>query len=197
MLRLAISISLVALLGVTLPSPASGQMDALDVGDIAPQFEALTAEGEVWRSADVMGDKYLVVYFFPAAMTGGCTAQACAFRDNRTKLKEMGAEVVGISGDRVEGLQVFKRANNLNFPLLSDEEGNIARSFGVPVRDGGKVESEVEGERVELVRDVTTARWTFIVGLDGEIVYRDTEVDAAGDSERVVAALERLRNAKG
>lgn len=174
-------------------TPAYAQDVVLNVGDEAPAFEGVTADGETWRSSDVIGDRLLVVYFYPAAMTGGCTKQACAFRDDRTKLTELGAEVVGISGDRVEGLQVFKKAHRLNFPLLSDAEGAIARAFGVPVRDGGEVTQTVDGETVTLTRDVTTARWTFIIDRDGTIVYRDTEVDAAGDSQAVIAAIERLQ----
>lgn len=164
----------------------------LNIGDTAPSFEATSAEGELWRSSDHTGDKILVVYFYPAAMTGGCTAQACSFRDDRTRLTEMGAEVVGISGDQVRNLQVFKRVNNLNFPLLSDPEGKIAQSFGVPVRAGSTITREVDGEEVELSRDVTTARWTFIIDRDGKIVYKDTEVDAGGDSKAVISAIEKL-----
>ena len=165
--------------------------NGLAVGDPAPKIEAPTADGDVWTSDEAEG-KYLVVYFYPAAMTGGCTKQACAFRDDRTRLLDLGAEVVGISGDNVDGLKVFKRAHNLNFPLLSDADGDIARSFGVPVGDGGTLTQIVDGEEVQLVRDVSTARWTFIVSPDGKIAYRDTEVDAAGDSKNVIAALQRL-----
>lgn len=172
---------------------SSQAQEALDVGDLAPQFEAPTADGSVWRSADHTGDGLLVVYFYPAAMTGGCTAQACSFRDNRTKLTELGADVVGISGDEVDGLAVFRRTNRINFPLLSDSEGAIARKFGVPVREGGSIRQEVDGEEVELVRGVTTARWTFIIGPDGRILYRNTDVDAAGDGEAIVEAVRRLQ----
>ncbi len=163
----------------------------LTVGDPAPEFEAMTDEGEVWRSADHDGG-ILVVFFFPAAMTGGCTAQACSFRDNRTKLVDMGAEVVGISGDQIRNLQIFRATNNLNFPLLSDAEGSIARAFGVPVRDGGTITREVDGEQVELTRNVTTARWTFIIDEDGNIAYIDTEVQADVDSEAVIAAIAEM-----
>lgn len=164
----------------------------LEPGDPAPEFEAVTAEGEQWRSKDHISESILVVYFYPAAMTGGCTDQACSFRDNRTKLTELGAEVVGISGDQIRNLQIFKRTNNLNFPLLSDPKGEIARAFGVPVRDGGTITREVDGEEVELSRDITTARWTFIIGRDGNILYKDTDVNAAGDSESVITVIEGL-----
>ena len=165
--------------------------DRLTVGDPAPEFEAMTDEGEMWRSSDHEGG-LLVVFFFPAAMTGGCTAQACSFRDNRSELVDMGAEVVGISGDQIRNLQIFRGTNNLNFPLLSDADGSIARSFGVPVRDGGTITREVDGEQVELTRTVTTSRWTFIIDEEGKIAYVDTEVDAAVDSEAVLAALREM-----
>lgn len=176
--------------GLTIHTMA--QDATLTLGDIAPSFEATTADGDNWKSEDVVGDQILVVYFYPAAMTGGCTDQACSFRDNRSKLLDMGAEVVGISGDLVENLKVFKVTNNLNFPLLSDPEGSIARSFGVPLRDGGTITREVDGETVELTRGVTASRWTFIIDREGTIVYRDTDVNAAGDSEAVMAAIEQL-----
>ncbi|MDI6402256.1 redoxin domain-containing protein, partial [Balneolaceae bacterium ANBcel3] len=70
------------------------------IGDPAPEFEAFTDDGTLWKSKDLPEGTILVVFFYPAAMTGGCTAQACNFRDNRTRLTELGAKVVGVSGDR-------------------------------------------------------------------------------------------------
>jgi thioredoxin-dependent peroxiredoxin len=99
---------------------------------------------------------------------------------------------VGVSGDRIEGLRTFRGANRLNFPLVSDTEGKIARAFGVPVRDGGTIKREVDGEEVELTRDVTAARWTFIIDREGRVAYKDTQVDPEGDGEAVIRALERL-----
>ena len=184
--------ALLACLTFCLADAAQAQDHVLNVGDAAPVFEAPTVDGEAWRSKDHVGKGLIVVYFYPAAMTGGCTKQACAFRDDRTRLKEMGAEVIGVSGDPVANLQVFKRAHRLNFPLLSDADGHVARAFGVPVSGGSTITSTVAGEEVKLTRDVTTARWTFIIGPDGKIVYKNTEVDAAGDSKAVIAALEQL-----
>ena len=174
-------------------NPSARQPDSLlKVGDPAPDFKAYTDEGEVWNSSD-RGDGILVVFFYPAAMTGGCTAQACSFRDNRTRLIELGADVVGVSGDEVSNLALFRRANNLNFPLLSDEDGSIAKAFGVPVREGGTITREVDGEEFVLTRNVTTARWTFIIGKDGKIAYIDSEVSAATDSQSVIAALKEMQ----
>ena len=164
----------------------------LKVGDMAPVFEGLADNGQKWNSEQGRKGGLLVVYFYPAAMTGGCTAQACMFRDDRTKLLDMGAEVVGVSGDRIANLKAFKGSNRLNFPLLSDTAGTIARAFGVPTSQGGTIKREVEGQEVTLTRDLTAARWTFIIGRDGRIVFKETEVDPQGDSKAVLAAIQRL-----
>ena len=174
------------------PSPAGAQETALNVGARAPIFEARADDGELWRSRENVGKSILVVYFYPAAMSSGCTTQACLFRDNRSTLDELGAEVVGVSGDRVEALQAFKGVNRLNFPLLSDTTGAIAQAFGVPVREGGTFMREVDGEEVAITRDVTMSRWTFIIDRDGRIVFRETEVDPAGDSDAVIAHIRKM-----
>ena len=179
---------LASLLGV---APVTAQEVVLEVGDRAPVFQAPADDGSMWRSADHVGGEIVVVYFYPAAMTGGCTAQACAFRDNRTQLEELGATVVGVSGDRVENLRIFKGQNRLNFPLLSDPNGVVMRAFGVPTRAGATITREVEGQQVELTRDVTAARWTFIIGRDGRILHKETEVDPEGDSSAVIEAIRR------
>ena len=192
-------ISLLLIISLTSSLTVNGQEartqsdTRLETGDPAPVFGGMTDQGETWSSSDFRGQT-LVVFFFPAAMTGGCTAQACSFRDNRTQLIEMGAEVVGISGDQIRNLQIFRATNNLNFPLLSDSDGSIARAFGVPVRDGGTITREIDGEEVSLTRDVTTARWTFIIDEDGNIAYVDTEVDASVDSEAVLAAIKEMKS---
>ena len=182
--------SIAALLA--LPSALAAQDVVLNVGDRAPVFQAPADDGSMWRSAEHVGDQILVVYFYPAAMTGGCTAQACAFRDHRSQLEELGATVIGVSGDRLENLRVFKGQYSLNFPLLSDANGVVMRAFGVPTRAGGTITREVAGDSVELTRDVTAARWTFIIGRDGNILFKETEVDAEGDSRAVMDAIRRL-----
>ena len=186
-------LALVPLLTLGLAAGAAAQETGLSVGGRAPAFQGKTDTGATWRSADVVGKEILVVYFYPAAMTAGCTKQACSFRDNRSRLKELGAEVVGVSGDRPENLEVFRKSNRLNFPLLSDADGSIARAFGVPVREGGSIQRTVDGREVTLTRDVTASRWTFIIGRDGRILFKETQVDPEGDSRAVIAAIEKLR----
>lgn len=161
----------------------------LSVGDRAPEFKATADDGSTWDVTQFTGKNNIVVYFYPAAMTGGCTAQACAYRDRRDDLQAAGAVVVGVSGDKVENLRLFKLAENLNFPLLADESGDIAKAFGVPAGDGGAIKRTVEGVEHELVRGVTTRRWTFIIGRDGNIVYKNESVNAQKDTEEVLSFL--------
>ena len=164
----------------------------LDVGDKLPAFKAKADDGRTWSSGKIVGKKNLVVYFYPAAMTGGCTAQACAYRDARDELSALDAEVIGISGDQVENLELFKRANGLNFTLLSDPDGKIAALFGVPVTAGERsIEREVDGKLYTLKRDLTSARWTFIINKQGRVIYRSTEVNAAEDSKAVLEMLSK------
>lgn len=175
---------------VLMVSQVNAQNNGLNVGDRVANFEATADHGKVWKSKKVIGKKNLVVYFYPAAMTGGCTKQACAYRDAMDDLSSVDAEVVGISGDEVKNLELFKQAHNLNFTLLSDPDGNIARMFGVPVTEGKKsIEREVEGNLYTLARELTTSRWTFIVDKQGKVIYKSTDVNAAEDSKAVLEVL--------
>lgn len=164
----------------------SQEIKALEVGDKAPVFTTLADDGTFWDAKDYLGKKYIVVYFYPAAMTGGCTKQACAYRDLKTDIESADALVVGVSGDNVAGLQLFKKAENLNFTLLSDESGEIASKFGVPTRAGGTITKEVGGQSFDLVRGVSASRWTFIIDKKGNIVYKNEQVDATKDTEEVL-----------
>ncbi|MBI5008703.1 MAG: peroxiredoxin [Bacteroidia bacterium] len=163
----------------------SGQQ-GLSVGDKAPEFKAAADDGSTWDISKFLGKKYVVVYFYPAAMTGGCTKQACSYRDHRDELISAGVEVVGISGDKVEGLKLFKQAENLNFTLLSDEKGDIAKAFGVPLAEGGAIKRTVGETEFDLVRGVTAKRWTFIIGKDRKIIYKNESVNAEKDTEEVL-----------
>ena len=158
----------------------------LYVSDKAPLFSAVADDGKIWKVGDYLGDKFIVVYFYPAAMTNGCTKQACTYRDMKTEIDKANALVVGISGDNAEGIQLFKKANNLNFPLLSDENGEIAKQFGVPLRDGGTIKREIDGKSFDLVRGATASRYTFIIDQKGTVVYKNTEVDAAKDAAEIL-----------
>src|SRR6266851_5268897 len=110
----------------------------LKVGDAAPSFSAKDDTGADWKSADHVGKKILVVYFYPASFTGGCTKQACAYRDNQKALNDAGAEVVGVSGDQVKNQEAFKKFHKLNFTLLADDKGEVGKAFGVATTPGEK-----------------------------------------------------------
>jgi thioredoxin-dependent peroxiredoxin len=161
-------------------------------GDPAPAFEALSVSGELWKSEEHIGKKFVVVYFYPADFTNGCTRQACGFRDHRQELEEADVEVVGISGDSIRTHELFARVNSLKFDLLADEEGKVAQAFGVPVRDGDTITRMVEGVEQTLKRGVTASRWTFIIGKDGRILRKNTMVDAEQDYKKVLETVRRL-----
>lgn len=164
----------------------------LKVGDQAPLFEARDDADQTWNSIDYIGDKILVVYFYPAAMTGGCTKQACAFRDDKSQLDELDALVVGISGDEVENLKYFKEAHDLNFPLLADPNGTIAKKFKVKLKEGASIVRNIGGSDITLQRGVTASRWTFIIDRQGKIAYVNTEVNAAEDSKQTLEVIRKL-----
>ncbi len=164
----------------------------LAVGDAAPSFATTDDQGQAWKSADHVGKKMLVVYFYPADLTGGCTKQACGFRDDMKKLTDKGVEVIGVSGDSAASHQIFKKLHNLNYTLLADTDGSVAKAFGVPLKAGGVVKgTDADGKPVELKRDVTAARWTFVIGKDGKILAKDTAVKAAEDSKKILELVEK------
>jgi peroxiredoxin Q/BCP len=137
-----------------------------------------------------VGKEPIVVYFYPADFTGGCTKQACAFRDDWSKFKEQGIQVVGVSGDAPESHRLFKLAHNLNFTLLADEEGKVAEAFGVPVTRGDReVKAVVDGKEHILRRSVSTKRWTFLINKDGRIASKNTEVKPAEDSSAILTEV--------
>ena len=164
----------------------------LNVGSTVDSLVANDDEGNLWSLNDHLGEKNIVVYFYPAAMTGGCTKQACAYRDQSAALNDLDAIVVGVSGDSVSGLALFKEANALNFTLISDIDGSIAQKFGVATRDGGSIEREVNGATHTLSRGITTGRWTFVISKAGEIVYKDDAVKAAEDTNNVISLLKKI-----
>jgi peroxiredoxin Q/BCP len=169
-------------------TPTSSDPAALQTA--APFFAALDDSGKYWKSNEHVGKKTIVVYFYPADMTGGCTKQACSYRDAAAELSKLNVEVIGISGDSVENHQAFKKLHGLNFTLLADTDGKIAESFGVPVtRESKKVVAKVEDKELTLLRDVTTKRWTFVIDPAGTILYRNTEVTAVEDCRNVIDVI--------
>jgi peroxiredoxin Q/BCP len=126
-------------------------------------------------------------------MTGGCTAQACAYRDAAADLKAKNIKVVGVSGDSVNALKLFRKAHDLNFPLLSDVNGLIAQRFSVPQREGGSIQRTVDGKNFTLDRGQTSARWTFILDGEGKLIFKDTKVKAREDVSKVLTFLSKQK----
>ena len=163
------------------------------LGEKIPNFTAIDQDGDKWvLKKQIKSADYLVVYFYPAAFTGGCTKQACSYRDKKGELEAVGAQVVGVSGDKSETLGLFALEHQLNFTLLADENGEIAGLFGVPHNDGGSITREIKGQSLDLERGTTIKRWTFILDQKGTLIYRDMEVNAEEDSNKVKEFLSSL-----
>ena len=171
------------------------QEKSLFVNDKAPSFCAIDDKGEEWKLSD-HNSEFVVLYFYPAAMTGGCTKQACSYRDSYVQFRDKNIEVVGVSGDNIESLKAFRKAHQLNFTLLSDSTGSVAESYGVPFSEGGKLSRNIDDEDVTLIRGVTIQRWTFVVAPGGSIIYLNNKVNAEEDSRQVLEIIENHQNHK-
>lgn len=164
------------------------------LGEKVPNFTTLDQDGEKWTlKSKLKKADYLVIYFYPAAFTGGCTKQACSYRDQKGELARAGASVAGVSGDSPETLELFALEHSLNFTMLADESGEVARIFGVPQSEGGTIQREIKGANLDLTRGTTIQRWTFILNKDGELIYKDSEVDVEADSNKVLEYLSSLQ----
>ncbi|ATD70486.1 MULTISPECIES: thioredoxin-dependent thiol peroxidase [Gordonia] len=146
--------------------PAEAQR--LSVGDRAPAFTLPDANGNPVSLSDYAGQK-VIVYFYPAASTPGCTKQACDFRDNLAELDDAGLTVLGISPDKPAKLAKFVEAEGLTFPLLSDPEKKVLTEWGA------------FGEKKMYGKTVTgVIRSTFLVDTDGTIALAQYNVRATG-----------------
>ncbi len=150
----------------------------LKIGDPAPNFSAKTQENKDFDLSSQKGH-YTVLYFYPKAGTPGCTKQACAFRDNIQKIKDLGAEVYGISADSVEDQKEFHKKHSLAFTLLADPDDKIINSYGA---------------KMPLLK--MSKRWTFV--LDSNLVIRaiEKDVDPALDAQKVATLITELKAKK-
>lgn len=140
----------------------------LGPGDPAPDFTLPDADGKPVSLADYRGRK-VIVYFYPAASTPGCTKQACDFRDNLTELNEAGLDVIGISPDKPTKLAKFRDNEKLTFPLLSDPDREVLQAWGA------YGEKTMYGKRITGV-----IRSTFLVDERGVIQVAQYNVRATG-----------------
>lgn len=107
--------------------------------------------------------------------------------------KDQEIEVVGVSGDAVKTQDAFKKAQKLEFTLLADEQGQVAKAFGVPTGKGGVAKAKVDGQEEQFTRALTIQRWTFIIDKSGKIAYKNPKVVAAEDSKAVMEAIQKLK----
>ena len=142
--------------------------ERLEEGTKAPAFTLLNQDGDKVKLADFKGEK-VIVYFFPAASTPGCTKEACDFNENLNSLKAAGYKVVGISKDPIKKLKKFHSEQKLNFPLLSDESLDVHQLFG------SYGEKMLYGRAYEGV-----LRSTFVIDDKGKITLPLYNVKATG-----------------
>jgi peroxiredoxin Q/BCP len=154
-------------------------MQMLKAGDIAPKFSLLDQDNQTIALSDFAGKKVLI-YFYPKAMTPGCTTQAQGLRDSQTSLAALNVEVLGVSPDAVKRLPKFIEKENLNFTLLSDEDHAVADAFGVW---GLK---KFMGKEYDGIH-----RITFLINEDGEIEHVFDKFKTKDHHEVVLAYLQK------
>jgi peroxiredoxin Q/BCP len=143
-------------------------MATLSPGDTAPDFTLLDADGTKHHLADLRGRK-VIVYFYPAASTPGCTKQACDFRDNLASLQAAGYAVLGISPDTQAKQAKFRDEEQVNFPLLCDPDRSVLEAYGA------------YGEKQLYGKPVTgVIRSTFVIDEDGKVEQAQYNVKATG-----------------
>ena len=152
-------------------------MARLEPGDTAPAFTLTSDDGAQVSLSDFAGRR-LVIFFYPAAMTPGCTKEACDFRDSLAPLREAGYDVVGISPDSPEKLAKFKEKESLTYPLLADPDKKVLTEYGA------------FGEKKLYGKTVTgVIRSTVVVGPEGKVELARYNVRATGHVASLSKAL--------
>lgn len=150
-------------------------------GDLAPDFELETQEGSQFRLSDALEDGPVVLFFYPKAMTPGCTKESCHFRDLAAEFGEVGAQRVGISADAVDRQAKFADKHGFDFPLLSDRDRAVAKAMGVK-RPG----------------PLGNARATFVIDTDRKILeVIKSEINMDTHADKALAVLADRKAAAG
>jgi len=143
-------------------------------GDVVEDFELLDQEGTPRKLSGFLADGPVVLFFYPAAMTPGCTAESCHFRDLKSEFAAVGAQRVGISADQVDKQKQFADKHGFDYPLLSDPDATVAKSFGVHRN----------------FSPLPTKRTTFVIGTDSRIVeVIKSEVRMSVHADKALDAL--------
>jgi peroxiredoxin Q/BCP len=146
------------------------------IGNLAPAFTLLDQAGNKVSLKDFRDDKHIILYFYPKAMTPGCTVQACGLRDAQKALAKLDAVALGVSPDAVARLKKFAERDRLNFTLLSDEDHAVAEKYGV------------WGLKKFMGREfMGILRTTFIIGKDGRLKHIIDKVNTKTHHDDVAA----------
>ena len=165
--RTLLAMSLFTLLGLF------ARAEPLAVGATAPAVSALTDEGKTLNLADVYkANNYTLVWFYPKALTGGCTKQGCSLRDASADLKKHGVAIVGVSVDPVEKQAEFKKVNNFPYALLADTDKKVVKAFGQSVV-------------------LMASREAYLINRAGKVVYYDK-----GQTDKQAEKVLEFLNAK-
>jgi thioredoxin-dependent peroxiredoxin len=149
---------------------------AIDKGDVVEDFELPDQDGVSRRLSVLLADGPVVLFFYPAAMTSGCTAEACSFRDLAAEFRAAGAQRVGISRDRPERQKQFAALHGFDYPLLSDPDSAVAAAFGV--------------KRKLPLGPLSTRRMTFVIDTDRRVLeVIHSERDMQQHAARALAVL--------
>jgi peroxiredoxin Q/BCP len=150
----------------------------MNIGDVVEDFELMDEQGVSRSLTGLLADGPVVLFFYPAALSPGCTVEACHFRDITAELKAVGGQPVGISGDGVERQSEFATRHQLGYPLLSDADGKVRQQFGL---------------KRGLFGITPTQRVTFVIDTDSrvlDVIKSEVRMDAHAD--KAVEALRRM-----
>lgn len=147
---------------------------SIQIGDQLPHFSSVKQDGTDFDSHSVQ-HKPVVIYFYPKDNTPGCTTQACSFRDAYQDFQDLGAEVIGVSGDSVRSHQGFQQKYKLPFVLLSDENRKLRKLFGVPTALFGLIPGRV----------------TYVFNSKGVCIYIFDSLNAKNHIEKALLALQK------
>jgi peroxiredoxin Q/BCP len=164
------------LLAALLAAVSSALADSPQAGSPAPGFTGITQDGHAFNLADLVGKKIVLLYFYPKDFTGGCTREACGFRDRLGDLQTNNVAVVGVSHDSVASHKKFANAYQLNFTLVADPDGKISAAYDAKMPVLG-----------------ITRRVSFLIGLDGKIIHVTDALNPQKHFDEMQAAIAGLK----
>lgn len=167
---------LLAIVSILSVAAMTSFADMPKVGDTAPAFSGIDQNSNTVNSADIIGKKVVLLYFYPKDFTGGCTKEACGFRDRMGDLQKDGVQVIGVSYDTAEKHKAFEDKYNLNFTLLADPDGKIVEAYGT---------------RMGMMK--MSKRVSFLIGKDGKIVHVTNAGNPQTHFDEMQAAIASLQ----